>query len=733
MITKRLAYGLLLILNVLVVYSNHFGNDFQYDDTNAIPNNPAIRRPGTIVKAFVDPTLFSSAPGQRTYRPVTTASLALDRWLAGGLNVFFFHLSTFFWYSVQLVLMFLLFERLMDMTDPHPANFWTALAVAAAFGLHPANAETVNYIIQRGDLYNALGCIAALWLFVRYPSQRKFGWYLLPAALAMLAKAPALVFPLLLLAYVLVFEQEGRTAGRRWKSAMVAALPATAVAGAAALLLRRMQPNTWAPGAMSPSLYRLTQPFVALHYFKSFFLPTGLNIDPGWRYVAPFSVQALAGYVFVLLLLAIAFTASRKRCGRPVTFGIIWFFVTLLPTSLMPLGDVTNDHRMFFCFVGLALAVFWSLRLALFGVTARLTTRPGLVYGSVAALALLLAAAGVGTRVRNRVWLTKESLWSDSVSKNPRNPRALSNFGAVAYEQADYQTALESWQRAVELDSTVVSYQTNLIRAAIKLHRDDLTEICFRRIVTTYPSVPGGYTAYADWLAGVGRFDEAIPLLDRAQQLDPKSEDIKNIRARLIARRDAANQSALFRALDVDHDNRLSTEEMIAAPAVLSSLDKNGDGKLTAEECGTTSELMRSDPLLRALDANHDGQISASEIHDAERELEKLEQDHNGVLEGRELIPDYVAAAALRVFARLDLDHDGRIEANEWAGAAGDPFRSLLRAADADRDSDVTLEELTAEIFRRADQNRDGIVTREEMDAAIRSGALGPFFRAGGS
>src|SRR5580704_17750991 len=157
MITKRFAYALLLVLNLLIVYSNHFGNDFQFDDSNAIPNNLAIRRPETILRAFIDPNLFSSAPEQRTYRPVTAASLALDYWLAGRLNVFFFHLSTFLWYCMQVVLMFLLFDRLMDMTDPHPSNLWTALAAAALFGLHPANAETVNYMIQRGDLYNALG------------------------------------------------------------------------------------------------------------------------------------------------------------------------------------------------------------------------------------------------------------------------------------------------------------------------------------------------------------------------------------------------------------------------------------------------------------------------------------------------------------------------------------------------------------------------------------------------
>src|SRR5580698_6013903 len=80
----RTVFGLLLVLNVLAVYSNHFANDFHFDDLTAIPENPAIRDPATIGRAFVDANLFSVAPGQRTYRPLTTASLALDYWLAGS-------------------------------------------------------------------------------------------------------------------------------------------------------------------------------------------------------------------------------------------------------------------------------------------------------------------------------------------------------------------------------------------------------------------------------------------------------------------------------------------------------------------------------------------------------------------------------------------------------------------------------------------------------------------------
>jgi len=321
---RRLAF-LLLLTAVLATYSNHFRNDFHFDDTYSVKENPAIRDVSAIPKFFVDPNLFSAAAAQRMYRPVTSASLAIDYWLGGRLNPFFFHLSTFVWFEVQLVLMVLFFLRIMDSADPHPSNFWTALAATAVFGLHPAAAETLNYIIQRADLYNALGCLASLWLFVRYPSQRRFGWYLLPAVIAMLAKPPAVVFPLLLLAYSLLFEQDGALAvvpwavqRRKWGGALLSTIPAFAVTAAVASLLLRMRVSSWFNNVPSPSLYRLTQPWVALHYFKTFFLPTGLNVDPGWRYVAgPFSPEALAGYMFILGLVIAAIAASRNRTSKP--------------------------------------------------------------------------------------------------------------------------------------------------------------------------------------------------------------------------------------------------------------------------------------------------------------------------------------------------------------------------------------------------------------------------------
>jgi len=85
-----------------------------------------------------------------------------------------------------------------------------------------------------------------------------------------------------------------------------------------------------------------------------------------------------------------------------------------------------------------------------------------------------------------------------------------------------------------------------------------------------------------------------------------------------------------------------------------------------------------------------------------------------------------VVAAARRIMAFLDQNHDNRIDQAERSLAAAEPFCVLLKAADIDQDGVVTLDELIDEIFYRADLNKNGTVTVEEMAAASRSSLLGP-------
>jgi Flp pilus assembly protein TadD len=520
-----------LLAAVAAAYANHFGNGFHFDDANVIVENAWVRDLRNVPRFFVDPTTYSTLPDHHIYRPITLTTLAIDYRLGHGLNPFWFHFSTFCWYLVLIVLAYFLFRRLMG------GDAYAALAAAAIYGLHPANAETVNYINQRADLFCTLGTVASVLWFAARPEQRKHGWYLLPAVIAFFAKPPVLIFPFVFL-YVFLFEQGGLLSRKSILTSLRVTWPALAVMLASVGLAAAMTPATFDPGGASPSLYRLTQPLVALHYFKSFFLPTELNADTDWSYVrGALSGEALAGFAFVVGLLWVAYRASQRAEWRPVAFGIGWFFLAILPTSLVPLGEVTNDHRMFFPFVGLAVAAVWSVRVIALqrgGAWRRV---------AVAGLAVALIAGTVGTRERNRVWRTDESLWRDVVEKSPRNGRGWMNYGLVFMERGDYQTAIANFERAAPLVPNYWTLDTNFGVALGELRRDAEAERHFERSLSLAPGLADPRFFYARWLDRVGRSGDAVALLDEAVRLNPALVKTRDLRAAIEARWAAMAQS----------------------------------------------------------------------------------------------------------------------------------------------------------------------------------------------
>jgi len=526
-----------LTLAVLAAYANHFDNDFHFDDFHTVNNNPYIRDLRNIPYFFTDAFTFSTMPDHATWRPLVSMSLAIDYWLGHGLKHFPFQFSNTVWFMVQLILMFLLFRKIMDLTDPHPSNIWTAFAATVFFGLHPACAETINYVIQRGDLYSTLGVVASLWWYACYPEQRKNGWYILPAVAAYLSKAPALIYPFILLAYLWLFEgdkgdkldkKKKVVIGWDWGYIVRAAAPLFLVTVAATILTQKMTPAVYNPGAMSPSGYRITQPWVALHYFKVFFLPTDLTADTDWGYVGAFSLRAIIGYLFIIGLIVVTYYTSRERRTRPIAFGIIWFILALIPTAMLPLAEVTNDHRMFFPFVGLALSVFWGLRLLLMERTAGFSLQHPWVRGLVAGFAIIATAEAAGTHQRNIVWHTEVSLWKDVTEKSPKNGRGWMNY-AITFIPRDYQTALKYLKIAQPLVPQYYYLHLNLGIVYAGLGIIDQAESHYHEAVMLGGNGAEAHVYYAFWLKSQRRMADAQKELESAVQNVPRAMQARHI------------------------------------------------------------------------------------------------------------------------------------------------------------------------------------------------------------
>ena len=137
---------------------------------------------------------------------------------------------------------------------------------------------------------------------------------------------------------------------------------------------------------------------VFLHYWKMLFLPLGkwLNIDHDFRIsgelLSPVSFIAMVTHVIVIVL---AFRALRKKIIL-ASFGIIWFYITLLPYWIIPEGDLLLDYKAYLPAVGLIFILADAYRFAL--------RRPIFAYLVSATLIISSIIFCMNTMARNQIY-----------------------------------------------------------------------------------------------------------------------------------------------------------------------------------------------------------------------------------------------------------------------------------------------------------------------------------------
>ncbi|MGH7939361.1 MAG: tetratricopeptide repeat protein, partial [Bryobacteraceae bacterium] len=297
--------------------------------------------------------------------------------------------------------------------------------------------------------------------------------------------------------------------------------------GAVLWLVQHMTPSTWLAGARNAHDYLITQPYVALLYTKKFFWPISLSADYDLN---PFQTTDAAlfwvGFAFLVMFVAAAIAASAFRRPRLIGFGLLWFLIALLPTSLLPLAEVMNDHRTFLPYIGLVIALAGAAELLLSHA------RRAQQIAAACAAAVILCASGCATWQRNKVWRTEETLWRDVTIKSPRNGRGLMNNGNVLMARGDYGGALDYFHRALVLDPQYPVLFINLGIAEAAAKHPAVAELHFKEALRLAPSMPDSYTYYARYLIAHSRQAEARGLLQDALLLSPGDLMARNLLAK---------------------------------------------------------------------------------------------------------------------------------------------------------------------------------------------------------
>jgi protein O-mannosyl-transferase len=549
---------------IVAAYANSLHNDFHFDDGHVIVNNVYIHSLRNIPLFFTDAHTFSSLPQNSTYRPLVTLSFAVDYAAGHGLDPVAFHVTQIALLIAVWGLLIAFYRGLLDLS-PAPVNRLIALASATLFAVHTANTETMNFLSCRSELLSAIGLLAAFLLVQRSPVARRYHLYLLPLAFGALAKAPIVIFAPLLMVYVFLFSDEPRSWGRAFR----AALPSLVTGVGLLLFLNSMNAKEWTSGGGSTLRYALTQPFVWVHYARLFFLPIGLTADTDMRLFEHwYDTRAIIGFVFVLVLLAAIHRLSMAREHRPIAFGLAWFAIALIPTSsFFPLAEVANEHRIFFPYIGLALAVVYAVSLAARRIADRAGANPSvdgdpttrareIEVTAAVGIVLIIVAHVIGARARNETWRTEESLWRDTAEKSPENGRALMNYGLTQMAQGKYAIARSYFERASVFNPNYSTLQINLGVVDGALGMRESAEEHFRAAIRLNDDANGHYF-YGRWLVQNGRGPDAVAHLARALVLAPGSAEVRSLMMQIDAARgaDAELQAVARQSLAIDPGN----------------------------------------------------------------------------------------------------------------------------------------------------------------------------------
>lgn len=538
--------ALIGLLLVILAYKDHFNNPFHFDDSHTIENNVYIRDIKNIPEFFVNAETTSSLPTNQAYRPGLTTLNTIDTWIGGkGEPVAkYFHAHIFLAFLVLGVLLFFFYRHIFERALPeNNLNHWLALFGAVWFWVHAANAETVNYIIARSDTQSTLWILIAFSVYLFSAKGREYFLFLIPMAIGFTIKEPALMLAPLVVVFEWLF-------GKMRERKTILRIVALFVTGMVLYLIsREFTPKEWTSGQNDHLAYLITQPWVMVHYFANFVLPVDLSVDTDWQLLNGFGDYRLyLGVLFVMAMLAIAYLCSKKQEHKPITFGILWFFIALAPTSsVFPFAEVLNDHRVFFPYIGLIMAFTWGIGLLLVRLQKRITQGrspiqlPTLPLG-ILALAFLSAHA-YGAHTRCAVWSSGYTLWGDCAVKSPENPRALMNYGLTLVDMGSdtinknkavgdslFNVADSIYKRAEKMWDSYVYLAINIGVLREWQGRYDEAETYFKKAISFQPDHPEGQYYLADFYVRRGRGWMAVPYVKHGLKLSPAHIGMNRLR-----------------------------------------------------------------------------------------------------------------------------------------------------------------------------------------------------------
>lgn len=435
-------YALIIILLSIAVYANSASNGFVWDDEFLVLNNPSIM---SWNYAWIHFALDLYHSFSNYYRPVQMITYMID-FSFWRFEPFGYHLTNILLHAA-LSAVFFLFLFLISKDKR------IAFIGAALYAVHPANTGAVAYIAGRADILAAIFMLLSFIFFDAHfraeNSKKAAGFYVMSLAaffLALLSKEVAVIIPALIVLYRIFFIDSQR-AERSRRAIKFHYISWFLVITGVYLILRSSALNFQELGLFESkyTLYSRLLTFLKslAIYLGIVFFPVGLHMERSIDYAVSFwdkgVLLSLAG---LLLIIWSAIRVGKIR--KEAAFGLIFFFVSLLPVSnIFPMTNNLAEHWLYIPLMGIAIFV------SVLGVS---------LWDKKAAFRPLLALLFAGyiaffsyqTVRRNFDWKDNLTIYTHTLDYAPESIKILNNLGNLYHTKKDFKRSLEFHKKAVE-------------------------------------------------------------------------------------------------------------------------------------------------------------------------------------------------------------------------------------------------------------------------------------------
>jgi Flp pilus assembly protein TadD len=559
-----------LVALVLLAYLPAFRGGWIWDDDHYVTRNTTLRTADGLRRIWFEP---KASP---QYYPVTFTSFWIEQKLWGP-NPAGYHVTNALLHAAACVVLWRILRRL---------NVPGAWVIAAAWGAHPVNAESVAWVTERKNVLSGLFYLSALLVYFHptRPPKRpattpsdpdaappidpdtanfayaRFGspayWTALALfVLALLSKSVTATWPAVVL--LIVWWKRGTIRPRDVLS-LVPFFALGLAMGAVTSLVERFHVGAGGDEFAYSLAQRCTiAGRVIAFYAAKDVLPVNLSfiyrkwdVEP-WQWVFPLAVAAVVAALYF----------ARRRLGRGPLTAVLFFIGTLVPAlgfiNVYPMRfSFVADHFQYLASIGVVALVV--------GTFARWWRARGRV-PAVLLLAILVAL----TWQRNTVLASAEHLWADTIRKNDRAWMAHTNLGILRLDRGEARLAArvpaddDLRAAAAEFDATralrpdLVEPYLNLGRVA-ELRGDTVTaERWLREAQRTAPESAEPHFHLGRVLVDTGRVGDGIAEYHRALDLNPRHEPARVNLGGVLAAQGKIDEAIeqYHKALEIDPDS----------------------------------------------------------------------------------------------------------------------------------------------------------------------------------